>query len=250
MSDVDWWQKKCREQEAKTESLRSRLAEAQANEGAWEATAQHHYKEARAFENRLAEADALLLEAERKEADQLAGLLLSHPETGENLWIAGPPIPAHLSYSTLLLRSDSGDEWTLTFKLEEGNVPGTVKRERVLRAIREEAEEASDKRHGGRISDIVERLRQKERDYYRRDTGGAFGMGPLLLEAADEIEALREDAERLDWLERHLFEGKWDGTIGRPKSWHMAGPYRHTLKTMHGDTLRKAIDAAMGESHE
>lgn len=40
---------------------------------------------------------------------------------------------------TLLLQSDSGDEWTLTFKLEEGNVPGTVKRERVLRAIREEA---------------------------------------------------------------------------------------------------------------
>lgn len=64
------------------------------------------------------------------------------------------------------------------------------------------------------------------------------------------VAALRKDAERLDWLERHLFEGKWDGTIGRPKSWHMAGPYRHTLKTMHGDTLRKAIDAAMGESHE
>ena len=45
------------------QALRSRLAEAQANEGAWEATAQHHYKEARAFENRLAEADALLREA-------------------------------------------------------------------------------------------------------------------------------------------------------------------------------------------
>ena len=41
------------------------------------------------------------------------------------------------------------------------------------------------------MSDIVERLRQKERDYYRRDTGGAFGMGPILLEAADEIERLR-----------------------------------------------------------
>ena len=67
---------------------------------------------------------------------------------------------------------------------------------------------------------------------------------------AAENAALRKDAERLDWLERHLFEGKWDGTIGRPKSWHMAGPYRHTLKTMHGDTLRKAIDAAMEGSHE
>ena len=53
------------------------------------------------------------------------------------------------------------------------------------------------------------------------------------------------DSQRLDWLERHLFEGKWDGTIGRPKSWHMAGPYRHTLRTMQGDVFRVAIDAAM-----
>ena len=60
-----------------------------------------------------------------------------------------------------------------------------------------------------------------------------------------EVEALRKDAERLDWLERHLFDGKWDGTIGRPKTWHMAGPYRHTLQKMHGNTLREAIDAAL-----
>ena len=62
-----------------------------------------------------------------------------------------------------------------------------------------------------------------------------------------ERDALRKDAERLDWIERNLIEGKWDGTIGRPKSWHMIGPYRHTLQQMHGDTLRDAIDAAMGE---
>ena len=53
------------------------------------------------------------------------------------------------------------------------------------------------------------------------------------------------DSQRLDWLERHLFEGKWDGTIGRPKSWYMAGPYRHTLQRMRGDALREAIDLAM-----
>lgn len=41
------------------------------------------------------------------------------------------------------------------------------------------------------MSDIVERLRQKERDYYQRDTGGAYGMGPVLRDAADEIERLR-----------------------------------------------------------
>ena len=43
------------------------------------------------------------------------------------------------------------------------------------------------------MSDIVERLRQKERDYYQRDTGGAYGMGPVLRDAADEIERLRRE---------------------------------------------------------
>jgi hypothetical protein len=46
------------------------------------------------------------------------------------------------------------------------------------------------------MTDIVERLRQKERDYYRRDTGGAYGMGPVLRDAADEIERLRGLLER------------------------------------------------------
>jgi hypothetical protein len=59
-----------------------------------------------------------------------------------------------------------------------------------------------------------------------------------------ELAEARRDAERLDWIERNLIEGKWDGTIGRPKSWHMVGPYRHTLQAMRGNTLREAIDAA------
>lgn len=68
--------------------------------------------------------------------------------------------------------------------------------------------------------------------------------------ARKEIDSLRSrlaaaeaDAKRLDWIETHLIEGKWDGTIGRPKSWHMVGPYRHTLQKLSGNTLRDAIDA-------
>ena len=64
------------------------------------------------------------------------------------------------------------------------------------------------------------------------------------------IPALRKDAERLDWIGKHLIEGRWDGTIGRPKSWIMRGPYRHELQKLRGDTLREAIDAAMEGSHE
>ena len=56
------------------------------------------------------------------------------------------------------------------------------------------------------------------------------------------------DTDRLNWLERHLFEGRWDGTIGRPKSWYMAGPYRHILAAMRGPDLRAAIDAAQAWS--
>ena len=67
---------------------------------------------------------------------------------------------------------------------------------------------------------------------------------------AAENAALRKDAERLDWIERNLIEGKWDGTIGRPKSWRMIGPYRHVLQTLRGNTFREALDAAMEQSHE
>lgn len=65
-----------------------------------------------------------------------------------------------------------------------------------------------------------------------------------------EVERLREDAERLAWLEK-LFERKWDGTLGRPwrgVSWYLAGPYRHVVQTMRGETFREAIDTARKES--
>ena len=85
------------------------------------------------------------------------------------------------------------------------------------------------------------RKRCKEHEQFRHQHRDCDAMGI-------ENQALRKDAERLDWIARHLFEGKWDGTIGRPKYWTMTGPYRHTLQKMHGNSLREAIDAAMGES--
>lgn len=57
---------------------------------------------------------------------------------------------------------------------------------------------------------------------------------------------LEADAERLEWLERWIFERKWDGTIGRPSDWYVAGNYRHIVQRMKGETFRDAIDAARG----
>lgn len=101
------------------------------------------------------------------------------------------------------------------------------------------------------MSDIGDRLRE----YHRADPYRKSAL--MAAEAADEIESLssrladaERDAERLDWIEANLIEGKWDGTIGRPKSWHMVGPYRHELQKLRGDNLREAIDAAMEQSHE
>lgn len=54
-----------------------------------------------------------------------------------------------------------------------------------------------------------------------------------------------DDDKRFEWLASYVFDRKWDGTIGRPSYWQMAGPYRHELMKMRGNTLREAIDAAM-----
>ena len=48
---------------------------------------------------------------------------------------------------------------------------------------------------------------------------------------------------RIEWLSQHVFDRKWDGTIGRAPYWQMAGPYRHTLVKMRGNTLEEAIDS-------
>ena len=59
-----------------------------------------------------------------------------------------------------------------------------------------------------------------------------------------------DDSELLDWLEAHLFERKWSGTIGQPSGWYMAGPYRHTMQHMRGESLRAAIRAAIAQERK
>lgn len=63
---------------------------------------------------------------------------------------------------------------------------------------------------------------------------------------AGAFEALRADAERLEWLERWLFEKRWNGVIGSGSQtdWTMAGNWRHITVKMRGQTFRAAIDAA------
>lgn len=53
------------------------------------------------------------------------------------------------------------------------------------------------------------------------------------------------DTERLDWIERRLFESHWGGTIGEPPLWTLVGHWRHVIARMAGTTFRDAIDAKM-----
>lgn len=69
----------------------------------------------------------------------------------------------------------------------------------------------------------------------------------LYEQAAARLASLEADAGRLDWLEAHLFDKSWSGTIGDAPMWRMAGPYRHQLTKMRGSDLRAAIDAARAE---
>ena len=58
--------------------------------------------------------------------------------------------------------------------------------------------------------------------------------------AADLMRARAEKAERFLSM---LFESHWDGTIGRPPTWHLRGDFRHILAGMRGETLEAAIEA-------
>ena len=62
------------------------------------------------------------------------------------------------------------------------------------------------------------------------------------------IDALRADAERLEWIEKRLFVRKWNGVIdgGSRIQWSIAGDFRHTTQRMVGHTFRAAVDAARG----
>lgn len=79
-----------------------------------------------------------------------------------------------------------------------------------------------------------------------------------LYDKLDEVTAERDAlASRLDgyekafaYLEAHVFELKWDGTLGRPFTWHMAGPYRHELAKWKGDSLIDALSSLVVERRE
>ena len=64
---------------------------------------------------------------------------------------------------------------------------------------------------------------------------------------AAEVEALRADAGRLNWLDGAIFVHRWNGVIdsGSRVNWSVAGDYRHTCNNMVGNDFRAAIDAAM-----
>ena len=68
----------------------------------------------------------------------------------------------------------------------------------------------------------------------------------ILLQKAAEIERLKLDAERLDFLEHNLFGKKWNGVIdsGSKTYWQIWSGYQHITHAMVGHTFRQAIDAA------
>ncbi len=45
----------------------------------------------------------------------------------------------------------------------------------------------------------------------------------------------------LQWLQDHVFDHHWDGTIGRPSTWRVWGGSRHEIGKMRGESLIEAI---------
>ena len=109
------------------------------------------------------------------------------------------------------------------------------------------------------MTDLVKRLRYADHDADKRNAADAIEAERLKRQQAEHerhciLEDLagaekdaERDARRISYLEVHVFDGHWDGTIGRPKSWRMAGPYRHELMKWQGNDLRAAIDAALAQ---
>lgn len=78
-----------------------------------------------------------------------------------------------------------------------------------------------------------------------------------LLQAEREVNAaLREDAERLNWLRDNLFEHKWNGVVGKgcAVQWQVAPDFRFKQRELTDDSgimagdFRRAINAAMAAS--
>jgi hypothetical protein len=75
-------------------------------------------------------------------------------------------------------------------------------------------------------------------------------MSLYLKAIRSEIDSLREDSARLEWLTSVLFDRHWDGGIGKLPTWRIVSNYRHVMHHMKGDTMREAIDVAIRELSE
>ena len=68
-----------------------------------------------------------------------------------------------------------------------------------------------------------------------------------------EIDALKKDAARLDWLRDKIFTHKWNGVVGKGccVQWEVAPDFRFTQRELADDSgimggdFRRAIDVAM-----
>ncbi len=63
----------------------------------------------------------------------------------------------------------------------------------------------------------------------------------FLRSLSTKLTDLQEAKEALEWVEKNLLEPHWDGTIGRPRTWQIRGPYRHELIKLRGATLTEAV---------
>jgi hypothetical protein len=99
-------------------------------------------------------------------------------------------------------------------------------------------------------ANLVRRLENGFPEQYGYDAMALVNAEKRIEAAQAEVARLREDAERLEWIEQKLFVQKWNGVVGSDCSthWGIAPDYRHTVHNMkNGDIkpdFRAAIDAA------
>jgi hypothetical protein len=87
------------------------------------------------------------------------------------------------------------------------------------------------------MNDLVDRLRFV--------FSVSSGAPTLLTEAADEIERLRKDAERLDWLQRAADARKVELAKSLFGTGYEIGEWPSMRVTVKSGSLRAAIDAAL-----
>lgn len=78
-------------------------------------------------------------------------------------------------------------------------------------------------------------------------------LEPEIVKMRAELAEARKDVERIDWIERNLFERRWNAVIDSGSSyyWSVRGDYRHTVKKLCGPrSFREAIDAALAQEQK